>query len=334
MRENIIVFLCLMATLYSDEQALIATIQHTKIAQRIERVAIIGHKLHTHTHSYIHNAFARTFTFLGFQVYWLDAKDDYFPVDLPGTLFITEGQVDAEMPVRLDCFYILHNCTSPRYKPLFEKKRAMKLQVYTHGIRERAVVEVEPYVFFDVSDQTMYMPWATDLFPHEIDAIKAEPPVKKNMHFYWIGTIGEGLYGNKPEISEFLRACRQNKITFVYIDRASIEQNKTYIQHSCIAPAIQGKWQLEHGYIPCRIFKNISYGQLGITNSATVADLFGKYVVYNPDCYQLFYDARYRLEHMQREDLFEAMDFVRDHHTYLNRIQRIFEFCDLVFNFD
>ena len=33
------------------------------------------------------------------------------------------------------------------------------------------------------------------------------------------------------------------------------------IQESIIAPALQTDWQVEHEYIPCRIFKNISYGK-------------------------------------------------------------------------
>jgi hypothetical protein len=39
--------------------------------------------------------------------------------------------------------------------------------------------------------------------------------------------------------------------------------NVAAIRRSRIAPAIAGRWQVEHNYLPCRMFKNISYGQLG-----------------------------------------------------------------------
>ena len=29
------------------------------------------------------------------------------------------------------------------------------------------------------------------------------------------------------------------------------------IQESILAPAIQEPWQVTHGYIPCRVFKNL-----------------------------------------------------------------------------
>ena len=76
----------------------------------IKRVILWGHKLHSHTHSYIHWAFYRTFKHLGFETYWLDNKDSLAGLNLANTLFITEGQVDQRIPVRDDCFYVLPIC--------------------------------------------------------------------------------------------------------------------------------------------------------------------------------------------------------------------------------
>ena len=38
----------------------------------LNKVIIWGHELHNHTHSYIHNAFYRTFKYLGYNVYWFN----------------------------------------------------------------------------------------------------------------------------------------------------------------------------------------------------------------------------------------------------------------------
>lgn len=99
-----------------------------------------------------------------------------------------------------------------------------------------------------------------------------------------------------------------------------------------MAPAIQGEWQCRQGYIPCRIFKNISYGQFGITNSKTVFDLFGGNIIYNTDTYQLFMDAEEYIRNATIEDLYKQMDFVRDNHTYISRINCLLTFANMVCN--
>jgi len=93
-----------------------------------------------------------------------------------------------------------------------------------------------------------------------------------------------------------------------------------------LAPAIQGAWQCKVGYIPCRIFKNISYGAIGITNSKAVYDLFGGKIVYNEDTYQLCYDALDTIKNMDINELYELMDFVKEKHTYINRINYLLWF--------
>jgi hypothetical protein len=60
----------------------------------IDKVVIWGHKLHTHTHSYIHEGFFRAFENLGYPTYWFDKLDDIADFDFSNTFFITEGQVD------------------------------------------------------------------------------------------------------------------------------------------------------------------------------------------------------------------------------------------------
>ena len=74
----------------------------------IKQVVIWGHKLHTHTHSYIHNAFYKTYIHLGYKTIWLNNNDNITHIDFSNTLFLTEGQVDNRIPIRKDSYYILH----------------------------------------------------------------------------------------------------------------------------------------------------------------------------------------------------------------------------------
>ncbi len=300
------------------------------------KVIMWGHKLHTHTHSWIHWAFYRAFKHLGYDTYWLDNEDSIDNLDLSNSLFITEGQVDQKIPMREDCHYILHNCDREKYKKLLENGNCINLQVFTYDALLHNVVEVQKFIYIDVPDKVIYMPWATDLLPHEIDNNKkaitpiSKKWISKKKSIYWVGTITDTYFDNTREINPFKKACRKKRIKFIHRYGVSMEENIQYIQESFMAPAIVGSWQKEKGYIPCRIFKNISYGQMGVTNSKAVYDLFQGKVVYNADTYRLFYDAKRKIKKMKIQELYDLMDFVRDYHTYINRIEHMLNFFDII----
>jgi len=297
----------------------------------IKKVVIWGHKLHSHTHSYIHWAFHRAFEHLGYDTYWFDNDDDVSTFDFSNSLFITEGQVDQKMPVRKDCFYILHNCSGEQYKPLYQAGRAITLQVYTNDCLRYGLTKVDDCIYCDVSTSLFHMPWATDLLPHEIEENQKHVRGPKKNEAVFIGSIGGSKFGNDEQISPFRKAAKENNVTFFNKIHCSMEDNIAYVKNAYMAPAIQGSWQVEQGYVPCRIFKNISYGAFGITNSKTVSELFQKKIVYNPDTYQLFYDAKKKLDNLDINELYELMDFVKEKHTYINRIQLLLSFLESVY---
>lgn len=309
-----------------------------------EKVVMWGHKLHSHTHSYIHNAFFRAFSHMGYKTYWFDDKDDVSNFDFSNSLFITEGSVDKNIPLREDCFYILHNCYRDKYEKLIENKRTITLQVYTDSCRKYPDnIEVEPFIFYNVPGRAIYFPWATDLLPHEIDIIKDQVKNKFYNNFLhrsnlivWVGTIGGGEFGNENEINPFKRACKEHKIKFIHRDPwhkgTSLQENIKFMMDSYIAPAIVGTWQERVGYIPCRIFKNISYGNFGVTNCKRAYELFEGKIIYNKNTYQLFYDTKNFLQKATFQDLENQMNFVRDNHTYINRINSLLKFIDMLNN--
>ena len=183
------------------------------------------------------------------------------------------------------------------------------------------------------------MPWATDLLPYEIDQIKKElSSIKKDKVARFIGTCWGGTHGNIDKADQFRRACDEYGIPFEVTGGwqcgmdVDPEKNIDLIKKAYLAPTLVGQWQCENGYIPCRIFKNISYGQFGITNSETVYKLFNKKIVYNQDPYKLFYDAIEYAKNLDINELYDQMDFVKNKHTYLNRIDTLLWFLKLVFS--
>src|SRR5690606_26820974 len=146
------------------------------------------------------------------------------------------------------------------YEDLFKKNRCIGLQVYTHACLPYVTEDLGSCIFTNAQDKRIHMPWATDLLPDEIDEIKrTRAELTQKPIVSWVGSVGGGFFGNKPEIKEFKRACNENNIRFKQASNMPMEQTINFIASSTMAPALQGVWQCEKGYIPCRVFKNISY---------------------------------------------------------------------------
>jgi hypothetical protein len=280
---------------------------------------IWGHLQYTHTHSYIHYAFIKAAEHLGWDVSWTDKIDKSENTD--NYLFLTEGQVDNSIPINPKAFYILHNCNGDKYESISESNKLI-LQVYIQDVLTRPVVLLNGKLFeyWQETGNVFYMPWATDLLPNEIDENMNEP--SNNGKAVFVGSVGGGTYGNENEISKFKAGCVKKNILFQISNSTRVEQTESIntIKESYIAPAIVGRWQKEVGYIPCRIFKTISYGKIGLTNSKEAYEVVNKLCIYNSDETELVNDFLNNKDETLRK---KAMEYVRDNHTYINRIQSL-----------
>ena len=94
-----------------------------------------------------------------------------------------------------------------------------------------------------------------------------------------------------------------------------------------MAPAVQCEWQVVNGYVPCRIFKNISYGKMGMTNNKRVFELFNKKILFDQDIDKLMLSGlEFESKSIDEKNsiLIPLMEYVRDNHTYLNRVELLF----------
>lgn len=306
------------------------------------KIVIWGYKINNldsyiHTHAWIHQGFYLGFKKLGYNTYWFDDKS-YQDINFEKTLFITMGDKEnTKMPCRPDSFYIFHNSNIP---PFFEKgvsrDKFMVIQVYTHDCKTRnlkRVFENDPFQLYNPAEKILYFPWATDLFPDEIkrNMVNIQNFKTKNI-INFVGMIIQPW-------PRFARAARRKGIFFTKIGgfdkkKVSREDNQRLIQESYMAPAIQCDFQVTKGYIPCRIFKNISYGKFGITNSATVNEYFNNKLIYDSNVEVLFNKAYNIISKKQTNwnTLLKHMQFVSDHHTYLNRCQTLLNIFDIILN--
>lgn len=301
----------------------------------IKKVVVWGYPKDTHTHSYIHQSFYKTFKYLGYETYWFTNSSDTSNFDFSNTLFLTSGDTESlSVPIRKDCLYILHNCPHNVFSPVID--HTVFIQVLTTPVYSReGLTKINSYTY--VGDNVVYQPWATDLLPHEINLEWAD--LKRNNVVNYVGSVLDGGYNDiRNELLGFAEACIKDGIEVHayggYTPNSNVgilkrhsnfvsdEKHQQLIKESIYAPQLNSAEQLEMGYIPCRIFKNISYGHYGVTNSEHVNRIFDNSLVCNKDTYKLYSDAK---EKVTPEGTKELMKLVKAEHTYLNRIERILE---------
>ena len=177
--------------------------------------------------------------------------------------------------------YVLHNfsgddplCVALEDTP----ERLLRLQVWTN---DASGEEWDLCRQFDRDARTLSMPWGTDLLAEEF----LEPVfVPDSRRVIFVGAIWSDSYqgtelGNESAIEELKQACLARGLTFEHRTQIPDEQMIRLVRESRLAPALAGQWQCDNGYVPCRALKNVSYGQLCITNVPSVQRIMGAGVV-------------------------------------------------------
>lgn len=322
------------------------------------KIIIWGFPLHSHTHSYIHQAWVKAFKYLEYETYWFN--DDNYPKEFnyDNCIFITEGYADKNIPLNKTSTYFVHVCINP-LKYIGNCKRLIDIRYdvtelndynYSYEVHHDKLERVGncAYYLANANDsilsdryklgvdgyEAIHLSWASNYLPEEFnfDDIYKE----RENSIYWMGTISES---NSKELKIFIDSLKSHGIKFMHNDpwRTPVSEDlmKMYTQKSFIAPDIRGSLVRKDingkpdtganhkyiGYIPCRIFKNISNGQLGITNSARVRDLFDGNIIYSDNEAELLDLAK---SHIKDYKMIQSqMEFVRDNHTYIDRVKSI-----------
>lgn len=304
------------------------------MTRSFNKVIIWGHPLYSHTHSFIHASFYKAFQAMGYDTYWLNDGDDVSSMDFSNCLFLTEGQADKKIPLIKDSYYILHNTDIGKYVNAGGKCLTVQTYKGSERLKYPNSEEINECSVIHRSNPVdcLFMAWATDLLPDEIDLNSANNQLA-NRNFFWAGTIGGGdsLFENGSAIQPFINRCIKDGFAINIIDpwnkAVSFSDNQQLVNSAYFAPSIQGKWQVDAGYIPCRIFKNISYGHFGYTNSSYVNQVFSGELVYNSDTSTLFEMALDKKNDQYHIDQLKyLMNEVKTKHTYLNRIKTILKY--------
>ena len=286
------------------------------------KIVIWGHHpLHTSTHGYIHSTYAKAFQYLGNEVNWVPNSPNV-DLDFSNSIFFVEDSQKSHIPLRKDCKYITHHIESKYLTDAgVPYQNVLKLG---NCIQVTEKFETVEYLCnWDNSSRTLYHTWGTALLPDEIDV---DSPVKFDWNKPHINYVGM-MYEQGPFWIETFAyyAKKHNKEVKLFTQSVSYEENMQLIKESFVCPDFRSDWHLQCGYIPCRIQKNISYGQVQGTNSPFIKKAFGDYVVFGGTP-ETLYDNLVDAASNNKINMKEAMQFIKDKHTYINRITNILKF--------
>lgn len=216
--------------------------------------------------------------------------------------------------------YLLHNIMDDHpVRQGLDPARCVYLQVWTNACADRGE-SWGPVRRWDRHSRVLYQPWGTDLLADEF-----YPPVfnPDSTVASFVGSVWDGNgQGNRAEIAELSRVLASRGLTFDHRVGVDDAENVSLVRGSRIAPAVAGAWQVEHEYLPCRVFKNVSYGQLAVTNVPRFRELFGDAAVVSGDITALV-DFTLGFDKQEWMDLVAAQQEVVRDYTYATSLEMI-----------
>lgn len=292
------------------------------------KVVLWGHPPDTHTHSYIHYGFKKSFEYLGYDVTWVDDSEKNSNIDLNDAIVISEKNVIKHLPIIDSATYFIHN-----FKDDFEDTgydNVYNYLVYHENYSWEGIEQVDDYFWFDERTKTPVIMWATDLLPDEIDNMEPSLYDDNKESVYFVGTIQ-----GKNSV-EFAYICANNGKDFInlggytgYEDEEDglifygYDKSISAVRDSYISFDIREECHLDNGYIPCRIFKNMSYGKWTGCNSEKVKKFFENRVTIENNLEKLYDNIVSDYKKCDEKILKENMNFIKTNHTYLNRVKSL-----------
>lgn len=299
------------------------------------------------TIGYVWNSFYKGFKALGFDTYWFSDDDYDSSLDYSNCIFLAEAWDSNKMPLNKSSIYYVHCVYDPlkyigkvgkfidlRYNQksmdnpnyVFERNKEDDVKLgpccyYQQSINQQVRLK-NGHVDYMVDDyDKVYISWATDLLPGEMN--EDDIYIERENIIVFLGTIYYDKYTNVPELNEFAKVSEKNNVQFLVNpysysgDQISVSDYIQNYKRSIFGLDLRGKSNRETGYIPCRVFKNASYGLLTTTNSEEVYKEMEGNCIYNSSVTQLFYDGMKEKDNL--EFIKKCFNYVKENHTYINR---------------
>lgn len=257
-------------------------------SKKFNKIVIWGLKKQWHTHRFVFHAYNRILKKSGVPVVWVEDKKENQSIIEKGDLIFTASGMTGKMvppklkledynvPIRDDVYYCLH-AENDFFIEKIKPEKYIVLRFYEN--ESENCQKLYEAVHFDAKTRTLYQPWGTDLLPEEFK----KPTFCKSKFVFWIGSIwnDKNNHGNIEEIEKLKASLKKHSLWFVKVRFIPNFLNTLLIRLSRIAPSIGGRRQVEVNYLPDRMFKNISYGQLGFSNIKKFSSIFKDCIIYD-----------------------------------------------------
>lgn len=287
-----------------------------------DKVVIWGLPLHSHTHSYIHDCFFKAFKAMGTETVWVDNPEEKIENSyLDNSLVIAAGMDCKTLSVNNSAFYVLHNVDDHRFR---QHENYINLQVYTKDtlLPEREAEKLSTFTYWQENNRCLYQPWATDLLPEEM-IYDPVPAPEVNLSINWVGSVTDGAQGNLQQLQEYAQAMSSRFGVQTHAHRGVDKQQMIkLIRSSNQAPAIVAGWQKDNLYVPCRLFKNLSYGQPVFCNSPVIKEICDD-SFFEEDCATIAIKTNEYLKNRNLKAEKDVINLIKSEHTFINRCQSI-----------
>lgn len=240
------------------------------------RIVAWGGTTGLESHRWIHRAFVETARKMGWEAWWCSDTPDNRSLLTPGTIVITADIYATMLGYAVPGVnYVIHNLDASH--PLCqtcEPDRLLRLQVFTN---DSFGEKWDDFRLYHRESHLLFQPWGTNLLPEEF----YEPVFNlMNTGVVFVGAVWSDVrnqveLGNLAMIEELKEAVAEHRLNYLSRTHISNDEMIELVRRCRLAPSFASGWQVEHGYLPCRAFKNVSYGTLGVTNVVQLAEKLG-----------------------------------------------------------
>lgn len=297
-----------------------------------KKIIIWGHIPDSHTHSYVHLGFAKAFSSIDYDVVWYDDSSEYANEDLTDSIVIAEKNQCKHMPYEKSSKYFIHNIEDGFYnQSKYDGDNVYNLLVYHENYNwNENVKQINDFSWYDDTTKTVAIMWGTDLLPDEIEKQNEVLFDNSKQNVNYIGSLSQEnsqsllnvVSKNNKRFVNYggYTGVRSKKTSYGFVDSDEmIELTKdSYLNFD-----IRQKCHIDNGFIPCRLFKTMSYGCWIGTNSEKISKFFDGRMTINSNISDLYYQTEEDSKNSTKEIIRDNMNYVKNNHTYLNRIDTL-----------
>ena len=293
------------------------------------------------TFSYIYIGMRKAFEKFGYKTYWF--SDEFSPsqteFDYSNSVFFidNQGPLDWNVPIIDSGIYFAYDKFTNVNKYLDKVKCLINYRVaeFKKPIPDDdRYVEIEKGVVFDTQAtepyNVVYISWATNLMPEEIDFDWVNK--ERNNEYNFVGTIHAPRLNAEPLHQQFIEIVKNKGIPFNHYDPnvnpATDKDHISILQKSMFVPDFRPQEQKENWYVPCRILKAISYGCLAVSDSPYLKHFIDDSILTSENSQEIF-DIGIKNQN-NKELILHQMEIIKKEHTYLNRVKGIIKIIEKI----